>query len=97
MTNDEFRKRRYIKPHLRKVGNIENQFSVLLAQKIVAEKRKITIVGVARATGISWSILAKWAKNKDYPIDAETIDALCKYFNCEPGDLIRLLPDSIEK
>lgn len=29
-------------------------------------------------------------------IDGKTIDSLCKYLNCQPGDLMEYVPDAVE-
>lgn len=67
---------------------IKNQFLALLAKKEAAENRRIAIAEVARETGIDQRTLGKWSKNIIERYDAPVIDALCKYFNCTPGDLI---------
>lgn len=28
-------------------------------------------------------------------IDSNTLNRLCKYFNCQPGDLMEYIPDSV--
>ena len=67
---------------------INNRFLILLAQKETVENRRISIAEVARETKIDQRTLGKWAKNSLARYDAPVIDALCKYFNCTPGDLI---------
>ena len=67
---------------------ITNKFLVLLALKQEKENRRISIAEVARDTGIDQRTLGKWAKNTINRYDAPVIDALCKFFNCTPGDLI---------
>jgi len=42
--------------------------------------------------GISTNTLAKFAKS-DY-ISGETIEKLCAYFNCQPGDIMEYVPGS---
>ena len=37
---------------------------------------------------------ATWKKiHENGHIDTRTIDALCKYLNCQPGDILEYIPD----
>lgn len=67
---------------------ISNRFGVLLAEKSIAEKRNISVSEVARESGISRKTLQGWANNTVTRYDTPVLEALCKYFGCEPGDLI---------
>jgi DNA-binding Xre family transcriptional regulator len=40
--------------------------------------------------GLSSSIVAKFAKNEH--VSGETIEKLCLYFNCQPGDIYEVVP-----
>ena len=41
---------------------------------------------------------ATWKKiNDGGHIDTRSIEALCKYFNCQPGDLMEYVPDDAMK
>lgn len=65
-----------------------DRFRVILAEKEPREKRHIPLSEVERDTDISWKTLQGWAINKVARYDAPVIEALCKYFECEVGDLI---------
>lgn len=40
---------------------------------------------------------ATWKKiHEGGHVDTRTLDALCKYLNCQPGDLIEYIPDEEE-
>ena len=73
---------------------INNRFGVLLAEKQVQERRKISLSEVAKETGIAAKTLYAWEKNSVKRFDVPVIDALCKYFNCQPGDLFEYVPDN---
>jgi DNA-binding Xre family transcriptional regulator len=45
--------------------------------------------------GISLPTLAKLSKGE--PISGTTIEKLCKYFNCQPGDIMEYVPDTPAK
>jgi len=66
---------------------INNRFAVLLAEKRVQERRNIPLSEIAAATGIPRQTLYAWENNGVTRYDAHVIDALCKYFACQPGEL----------
>ena len=41
---------------------------------------------------IGMSALEKMRKNEGY-VDTRTVEALCAYLNCQPGDLIEYVPE----
>lgn len=43
------------------------------------------------ALGLSPSTMAKMGKNKNVSLDV--IEKICKYLNCQPGDLLEYIPD----
>lgn len=60
----------------------------LLDDKSFKEKRRITLNEVSESTEISRATLTRIANVPGYNTNTDTIDALCKYFECEPGDLL---------
>lgn len=67
---------------------IVNRFRVLLAEKEHKERMHIPLSEVEREAGISWKTLQGWANNQVTRYDAPVLEALCKYLDCEVGDLI---------
>jgi putative transcriptional regulator len=67
---------------------VNNKFGVLLAQKEAILKRNIPLTEVERETGVTRKTLQQWSNNTVTRFDAPVIDALCKYFDCQPGDLL---------
>ncbi|WP_293396417.1 helix-turn-helix transcriptional regulator [Nevskia sp.] len=65
----------------------------LLDEKAFKERRRITLNDVSEATKISRPTLTRIANVAGYNTNTDTIDALCKYFGCEPSDLLQFLPD----
>jgi putative transcriptional regulator len=63
----------------------------LLDEKAFKERRRITLNDVAEATGISRPTLTRIANIAGYNTNTDTVDALCKYFGCEPSDLLQFL------
>lgn len=53
---------------------------------------KLKVADVARATGLPRSTVTALYKETAERIDLSAIDALCRYFNCDVGDLFRFEP-----
>lgn len=66
---------------------------MLIAQKETKEKRNISYRTIAAEAGISPNTLSRMATQSMTQIGIETIDKMCKYFQCGPGDLFIYEPD----
>jgi len=65
----------------------------LLEEKKRAENRRITWKEVAEATGISSQVLTNMCSPLRQAVtNTAFIEALCRYFQCEVGDLIKFEP-----
>lgn len=56
-------------------------------------ERKLKVVDVVRETGLGRHIIRSLYKEKNVRLDMEVIEQLCRYFNCEVGDLFELEKD----
>lgn len=65
----------------------------LLDEKAFSERRRITLNDVADETGISRPTLTRIANVPGYNTNTDTVDALCKYFKCSPGELLQHVDD----
>ncbi len=74
---------------------VNNRFAVLLAEKQVKERRNISLSEVAEVTGVSRQALYKWENNKVNRFDTPVINAICKYFDIQPGELFEYVPDEV--
>ncbi len=63
-------------------------FKQLLDEKAFEERRRITLNEVSDTTGISPATLTRVANVPGYNTNTDTIDLLCKYVDCAPGDLL---------
>lgn len=72
---------------------IENRFKMLLAEKETRERRSWSYRQIQEVTGISPRTLSEYARNRVTRFDAHIIEAMCAFFDCEPGDLIVLVDD----
>jgi DNA-binding Xre family transcriptional regulator len=75
---------------------VNNRFAVLLAEKGLKEKRRISIAEVSRETGIAERTLQSWARDDIARFDAPVIEGLCSYFGCKVGDLIVFEPVQVQ-
>lgn len=66
---------------------IYNKLNILLAEKEFNEKRKLTYRTISEETGISTTTLTKYIKQGG-GIDPGTLEKLCAYLACQPGDLL---------
>lgn len=69
----------------------------LLDEKSFKERRRITMNEVSEETGISRPTLTRIANIPGYNTNTDTIDALCKYFSCTPGELLVFVEDDARK
>lgn len=68
----------------------------LLDEKAFKEKRRITLSEVSEKTGISRATLTRIANVPGNVTSTDTINALCKYFECQPGELLNYVEDEDE-
>ena len=60
----------------------------LLDDKVFEDKEKITLNQVSDETGISRATLNRIANTPGYNTNTDTLNSLCKYFRCSPGELM---------
>jgi putative transcriptional regulator len=65
-------------------------FQELIKAKERTDHKLYTYRDIAVATGLSVAVLWRWRQGKVTRFDATTLEKLCKYFNCQPGDLLGL-------
>ena len=64
-----------------------------LDEKGFKERKRITIGDVCNETGISRATLTRIANIPGYNTNTDTINALCKFFDCIPGELLQFVKD----
>lgn len=72
---------------------IKFRLKSLIEQKEIVENRRITYRDIAFEADVSTNTLTQMANQKMKQIGLVTIDKLCKYFDCTPGDLLIYVPD----
>lgn len=55
--------------------------------------KKLKIADVVNETGINRSTVTRLYHETTTRIDFDTLETLCRYFNCEPGDLLTVDDD----
>lgn len=61
---------------------IKSRLHMLMAEK------KMNMTDLARETGISRTTIWSLYHDKTTKIEFKTLDALCRYFKCQPGDVL---------
>lgn len=65
----------------------------LVSQKQIRDGRIINVATIARDTGLNRLTVNAWVKNDLSRFDSDTIIALCRYFECDIGDLLSIVDD----
>lgn len=73
---------------------IRFRLAELTADKAFKERRVIPLSEIAQATGIHRATLSKIANQPGANIGTDLIDRLCRYFQCQPGELLTYLEDA---
>ena len=67
---------------------ILNRLSILISQKELLEGRKLPYRVIAAETGVSTSTITAYVRQTVNRFDAQTLDAFCRYFGVQPGDIL---------
>ena len=65
-----------------------------IADKEFAEKRRVSLIEIAEATGIGRITLSRML-NHGSNVRSDTMDRLCSYFGCRIEELVEHLPDPV--
>lgn len=65
----------------------------LLDEKSFRERNRITLSEVSQHTGISRATLTRISNVPGYNTNTDTLNALCRFFECGPGELLELRDD----
>ena len=68
-------------------------FKQLLDEKSFRERKRITLKEVSQGTGVSRATLTRISNVPGYNTNTDTLNALCRYFECGPGELLELRDD----
>jgi putative transcriptional regulator len=76
---------------------IQNRLKILIAQKELAEGRRLTYKVICGETRLSATTLTSYVTQNVNRFDASTLEALCAYFDCQPGDLLEYVPSDSDR
>lgn len=66
---------------------------IIVRLDVVMARRKVRSNVLARAIGISETNLSLLKSGKVKGMKFETLDAICAYLDCQPGDILEYAPD----
>jgi putative transcriptional regulator len=67
--------------------------AIVIRLDVMLAKRKVKSLDLAKAVGITQSNLSLLKSGKVKGIRFATLEAICKFLNYQPGDLIEYQPD----
>ncbi len=67
---------------------VKNRLNALMGEMQTRENRAITQAEVAEGTGLTRAAINKWKKGRITQFNSDTVERLCKFFNCDVGDLL---------
>ncbi len=70
------------------MSKLRSRMRVLMAEKSLREKRRITLATVVDETQLARPTIVKMAGDEVAQIKGETVVIICKYFGCSVGDLL---------
>jgi putative transcriptional regulator len=67
--------------------------AIIVRLDVMLAKRKVRSNELASAIGITEANLSLLKSGKVKGIRFETLEAICRYLSCQPGDLLEFEPD----
>ena len=67
--------------------------AIVIRLDVMMARRKVRSNVLARAIGITEANLSLLKSGKVKGLRFATLEAICRYLDCQPGDLIEYLPD----
>lgn len=68
---------------------MKSRMRILMAERESREGRRISQKEVAEETGLSEMTISRWMKPTPFGhIEADPLERLCRYLDCEIGDLV---------
>ena len=67
--------------------------AIVIRLDVMLAKRKVKSLDLAKAVGITQSNLSLLKSGKVKGIRFATLEAICRFLECQPGDLIEYQPD----
>lgn len=71
--------------------------AIVVRLDLVLAHRKVRSNDLARAIGITPSNLSLLKSGKVKGVKFDTLDAICDYLECQPGDILEHVPNQAKK
>ena len=76
---------------------VKSKLKVLILERNAERARKglkpLTTRRIAELTGIATSTLTGLTANRSKGVEFATLQAICRFFNCTPGDILEYQPE----
>lgn len=66
----------------------------IIARREFEQRKRITLEQIARDTGIHRTTLSKIAGARGYNTTTANIEAICRYLNCDVGELVEIVDEN---
>ncbi|MET0339007.1 helix-turn-helix transcriptional regulator [Caulobacter sp. 73W] len=70
---------------------------IILRLDVMMARRKVRSNALARAIGITEANLSLLKSGKVKGLRFSTLDAICRYLDCQPGDILEYAPEGGEE
>ena len=67
--------------------------AIIVNLDVMLAKRKVRLNELSQAIGITMANLSILKTGKAKAIRFSTLDAICQYLKCQPGDILEFVPD----
>ena len=67
--------------------------AIIVRLDVMMAKRKVRSNALARAVGITEANLSLLKSGKVKGIRFSTLEAICRYLDCQPGEILEWIPD----
>jgi len=71
---------------------VNSHLRILIAQKELRERRRLSVRGIAEESGASRSAIERLMNNTIREVPLDDLARLCVWLDCQPGDILRLEP-----
>lgn len=72
---------------------IRSKLPLLRVQTELATGRKLPYRVIAAEAGLSTGVLTRLMNNEFERVETSTLEALCRFFDCNVGDLLEYVPN----
>jgi putative transcriptional regulator len=70
--------------------------SIIVHLDRIMLERKVSLTELAEKVGITMANLSILKSSKAKAIRFSTLDAICRYLECQPGDILEWVPGGVE-